>query len=385
MVYDSLVYSIPYVIVLLILFLLSIIELKRIKNFIPDKVLRSFSFLIVLVFLGLRGYVASDWVSYTQFYTDIPAIDSSSFLGYLALPTFEKGFVVFSSIIKIISDNYFVYSFINVLIDLILLNILLKRYCKSYYIFGLTVYFAFCSEYEINMLRNVKAIMLFLLSIKYIQNRSFLKFFLINLAGLLFHNSAIFFFPLYFFIHKNTKRVYIIFTFIGIIIYFFQIHYIGAIANILGGFLGGVFEEKNDVYLKSVESGVTLGVFYTLIPLFLVFRYYDKILQYKKENIIFINLLFLYCFATLYFSEILVFRQRFAALFSFSLCVILPLFYILNKNIVDRKIMSNLLIVVLISKMALTNTPILNKYDNLIFGIQSYEERFNIFQYYIRK
>ena len=385
MVYDSLVYSIPYVIILLILFSLSIIELKKIKNFIPNKVLRFFSFLIVLVFLGLRGYVASDWVSYTQFYSDIPAIYSPSFLDYLSLPTFEKGFVVFSSLIKTISDNYFVYSFINILIDLILLNILLNRYCKNYYIFALAVYFAFCSEYEINMLRNVKAIMIFLLSIRYIQNRSFLKFFLINLIGFLFHNSAIFFFPLYFFIHKNSKKVYIIFTIIGLVIYFFQIHYIGAVTNILGRALGGVFESKNDVYLKSVESGVTLGVLYTLIPLFLVFRYYDKILLYKKENIIFINLVFLYCFATLYFSEVLVFRQRFAALFSFSLSVILPLFYILNKNMANRKILLNVLAVVLVSKTALTNTPILNKYDNLIFGIQSYEERFNNFQYYIRK
>ena len=217
--------------------------------------------------------------------------------------------------------------------------------------------------------------MLFLISIKYIKSRNALAFFGINIVGLMFHNSAIFYFPLYFFIQKNIKKTYLIISIVGLVIYFFQIHYIGAITSVIGDTLGGMFKEKNDFYLKGEDSGVTLGIFYTIIPLFLAFKYYDKILAYRSENIIFINLLFLYCFSTLYLSEILVFRGRFAALFAFSLSVILPLFYLLQRNLFHRKVIVNLLLVVVVSKIALTNTPILNRYDNLIFGISSYDDR----------
>ncbi|MGB4448596.1 MAG: EpsG family protein [Cloacibacterium sp.] len=374
MIYSSLEYSIPYVIVLLLLFFCSILEQKNIKGFVSKKTLRNFSFLIVLIFFGLRGFVASDWISYFQFFSDVPPI-GNELLGYFKIVSFEPGFVIFSSIIKTFSDNYFFYQFINILVDLILLRILLKKYCTNYFIFGLAVYFAFCSEYEINMFRNVKAIMLFLISIKYIKSRNALAFFGINIAGLMFHNSAIFYFPLYFFIHKNIKKTYLIISIVGLVIYFFQIHYIGAITSVIGDTLGGMFKEKNDFYLKGEDSGVTLGIFYTIIPLFLAFKYYDKILAYRSENIIFINLLFLYCFSTLYLSEILVFRGRFAALFAFSLSVILPLFYLLQRNLFHRKVFVNLLLVVVVSKIALTNTPILNRYDNLIFGISSYDDR----------
>lgn len=382
MVYSSLEYSIPYVLVLLLLFLFSILEQKKITGFLSNKYLQIFSFLLVFFFLGFRGYVASDWIIYYQFYADVPPF-GKSLPGYLSVVSFEPGFVIFSSICKLFSTNYFFFQFVNIAVDLLLLQFLLRKYCKGYFVFGLTVYFAFCAEYEINMLRNVKSIMLFLISIQFIKNRNFIKFFLINLIGLMFHNTAIFYFPLYFFIHKNSRRTYFILTIIGLCIYFLQIKYIGFITNLLGETLGGLFKEKNDFYLKGENSGITFGIFYVLIPIYFTFKFYDRIIAENKINIIFINLLFLYCFSTLYFSEILVFRGRFAALFAFSLSVILPLFYLfVGKHTFYRKAISNILLLVLISKVALTNTPILNKYDNLFLGISSYNERMKVINAY---
>ncbi|MDR2283078.1 MAG: EpsG family protein [Sphingobacterium sp.] len=384
MIYTSLEYGVPYVVVLLILFLCSILEQKKIKGFNDHKKLKDFSFLLVLIFLGLRGFVASDWISYYQFFSDVPPI-LDNINSYLKIAGFEIGFVVLSSLIKTVYDNYFFYQFVNVLIDLLLLRILLNRYCRSYFVFGLAVYFAFCSEIEINMLRNVKAIMLFLISIQYIKQRNGLKFYAINILGLMFHYSAIFYFPLYFFIHKDLKKLYFVITVIGLLVYFSQIKYIGAITEVIGNALGGAFKAKNDVYLTSEESGITLGVLYTIIPLFLTFKYYDRIVSYSSNNLIFVNLLFFYCFSTLFFSEILVFRGRFSALFAFSLSVILPLFYLIQKSDIHRKIFVNILLIIMVSKIALTNTPILNRYDNLIFGVSSYSERMIIIDAYYRE
>lgn len=67
----------------------------------------------MIIFFGLRGYVASDWISYTQFYEDVPPIYNLFSSGYLKIVNFELGFVLFSSIIKTFSDNYIFYSFVN--------------------------------------------------------------------------------------------------------------------------------------------------------------------------------------------------------------------------------------------------------------------------------
>ncbi|MDR6923462.1 MULTISPECIES: EpsG family protein [Chryseobacterium] len=384
MKFSSIEYSIPYVFIFLILFACAILEQKNIDRIISRNKLRNFAFILVLLFFGLRGYVASDWISYTHLYRDIVPINQLSLKTFKTI-TYEPGFLVFTSLIKTFSDNYIFYSFVNSLVDLLLLRILIKRYCQGYFIFALTIYFVFCGEIEINMLRNIKAIFLFLLSIKYISERKILPFMLINLVGLSFHNSAIFYFPLYFFIHKNNQKVYFIFTIIGLIIYFFQIHYLNTITNAMAGFLGGMFAKKNDHYITSESSGITFGVLYILIPLYWVFKNYKKIININENNLIFVNLFFLYCFSTLYFSEVLVFRARFSALFSFSLCVLFPLMYLFNRIKINRILIVNFLLVVFVSKLVLTNTPILNKYDNVIFGITSFEERTKIIEFYYRK
>ena len=41
---------------------------------------------------------------------------------------------------------------------------------------------------------------------------------------------------------------------VGLVIYFFQIHYIGAITSVIGDTLGGMFKEKNDLSLFLLDK-----------------------------------------------------------------------------------------------------------------------------------
>lgn len=378
----SITYSIPYVIIFLILLYLSYLE-QRYNGNKTRKALRLITFFLLLCFFGLRGYVASDWYSYTFYFDYIKPITTIS-LKELLTTFYEPGFNLFTSIIKAISDNYFFYVFINSLIDLLLLNIVLKKYCSNYYVFAACIFFVFCGEFEINLLRNMKSILLFLLSIKYIENRKIWPFLLIMLCSLTFHLSAIFYIPFYFFGHRNNKKIFYVIISIGVIIYFFQIQYITPIAKFIGSLLGGDYFLKAEGYILTDKSGVTFGSLYVFIPLILVIFNYDRLYKENDYNVIFLNMFFMYCISTLYFSEVLVFRQRFTALFVFSLCVLLSQLWLYYKKSYSRTALLQLMFILLLSKALLTNTPIVNKYDNLLFGIENYESRVYTFTRFIK-
>ena len=162
----SFLYSIPYLTIAVLLLSLSNFEWKKQTK----KITITFVFIILLVFWGLRGHLYTDYISYYPFFQRIPDITKLNWR-YIVNNEFEAGFVIYSSIIKTICPNYYFWVFVNSLIDLLILTHFFKRYSNSTlwsYIFffgfmGLTI--------EINLLRNVKSIMLFLLSIPFLEKK----------------------------------------------------------------------------------------------------------------------------------------------------------------------------------------------------------------------
>ena len=161
------------------------------------------SFLFVIVcFFGLRGFVFTDWINYYYHYETIPN-DFKTFIGFINNPknSSEVGYYFFQFICKQISKNYFFLQFCSSVVDTLILvfffrdlnprNLFLCVFCIAPFK-GL--------EIEINLLRNSKAIFLFLYSLKYIygEKKSFVNYFFINLIGCTFHLSAILYLPLYF-------------------------------------------------------------------------------------------------------------------------------------------------------------------------------------------
>lgn len=366
-------YSVPYIIILLLFLILSFLDTKMFGS--NRFYVRFISVCLFFWFFAFRGFVGSDFTSYYLFYRDLPnigKIESSDFVNW----SFEPGFILFSSIIKLFSNNYHFFVFVNTIVDTLLLGVVLKRYCNEYFVYALAVFFVFGSEFEINLVRNIKAIMLFLISLNFLKERKIGLYFLVNFIGLTFHSTAIFFMPLYFFLHKSSKKIFFIVFFVGCVLYFFQIKYIGFIAGLFGETLGGVYLLKASFYLEGESSGITLAFLYILIPFILIYFNYNKLINKNNYNIIFVNMFLLYCVANLYFTEILVFRSRFGALFVLSLCVLLPqILSLYQGKAVKRYAVNFVFFILLFSKIVLTNTPLPNVYDNLTFGIMSYERR----------
>jgi hypothetical protein len=161
-------------------------------------------------------------------------------------------------------------------------------------------------------MRNSKAILLFLFSLRYIEKKQIIKYIIVNTLGVLLHATAIIVLPLYFILNKKISRKLVLFIFIaGNIIYLFQIHCFRPILEYLGQLLfGGKIKMLILGYLASDMSapyGITIGCLERTLSFCLIF-YISKRLTcsdpYNKVKNIFENSYYYYTFFFLFFQKL---------------------------------------------------------------------------------
>ena len=285
-----------------------------------------FSLLLLILFFGFRGYIGYDWYSYK------PNFDNLSFFPLNELiknRDFEIGFQLYTSFIKLIFNNYFVYNFINVLIDFIILFIVIKRYSK-YPLLSLLLFFGiYGTALEIDLIRNAKSIMLFLLSIEYIEKREPFKFFALNILGILFHFSSILYLPMYFILKIKWNKNFILLLFIlGNIYYLLNLRLMINFLKDLHLIYPGILGNKLSGYFSIIPSDFPLGFslyYFERIILFMLVWLVDDFFKSKKYGTIMSNSIYISIFFFLYFSEFSIVSMRFSLLFIFSYWLIFPM------------------------------------------------------------
>lgn len=386
-------YSIPYLIFLLYLFVLVYYDVLFLKKNINNLRIRIFTILGFLFFFGLRGFVFSDFVSYYKFFDNVPTIWNSS-LFYLFENNnnlnYEPGFVIYTYFVKSIIPNYFGWIFVSVLIDIILLDVIIRRYSK-FYVLAFILYFVFGGEaIEFNLMRNVKAILIFLYSLKYIEEHKPVKYFSLNLLALSFHTSAIVFFPLYYFLNKSIdkKVLWFIFSF-GVFFVILQIRYLEPIFVYIGNMIGGNVSLLVNIYFssefKNIGYGVNFGTFERIFTFFLIVFFYDKLKEKYRGSVLFLNMYVGFFIIYFYFSEISVILERFSYLFIASYWILYPNILSLVENKVKKYFLFFYCIVIAVLKTYTQNTSVIMKYDNVLWGISNYEIRKDIVFWYYGK
>ena len=367
-------YSLPYL--SLLIFFLGIAGMQ-LGLPLEEKSRRYINFVVIIVyilFFGFRGFIGWDWTNYYLFFKNL---DASNLKG------FELGFVYYTYLIKSLFHTYQVYILISTIIDVILLNIFFKRYLnEKYYALGLVVFICFSGFIlETDLMRNVKSILLFMISLKYIENKSFVKFLALNIVGVLFHWSSLVFLPLYFFFQKPISlKLFLIVFIVGNIIFMFNIPYIKPLILFVSKIFGGEIQVKianyfaNDLYSKSYA--LSIGYFFRQFITIFVLFYYERIIKHSKSSIIFINSFFILIVLYLYFAEVSIAVQRLSIMFSYSFFILIPVLLELIKPISTRYILMFILTTYILIKVNVLSDNILYKYDNSLFGeVQSYKDR----------
>ncbi len=387
-------YSIPYLILLLYYVTLMFVEFRSLKFEKDTTYIRWAAMAGFVFFFGLRGFVNTDWIIYYNMFNSLPTVWGGD-LGSVFTTDFteefvtdasidqagmELGFIFGTVLIKSIIPDYFAWVLINVVIDVLLLDIFFRRYSR-YYMLSFILFLIFGGlAIEFNLMRNIKAMMLFLLSIKYIQERRPIPYFLLNGVGLLFHSSAIFFLPLYLFLHREWPKwlIWSIFI-IGNILFLLQIPYLKPLILSVADFLGGRIAVKaklyfaSELYTKSV--GVGLGYLERVGTFLLAVLLLPKLKERNPANIMFVNAYILFFFVYFFFSEILIAIERMTLLFVFSYWILYAEILGLVEKTLNKLFVVSAIVAYSVMILIKTNSNIFSKYDNLLFGIESYDDR----------
>lgn len=365
----SYIYGIPYVLVVLVLLYFSYHEKRERTRKIAIYAMGG----ILILFFGLRGFVQTDWYLYYWLYYRVPSFLDS---GIYFERRIEPGFMFVTQIFKTITDDYHVWVLLNTIVDIVAFTFIFKRYSRSI-AWSWIMFICFSGIIlEFNLMRNVKAVILFLLALPYLEKRQFWKFLLIWIVAMLMHTSAIFYLPAYFVLTKNWGRVWPIVLFLSVnVIFFFKAY---PTTLILSNFYGmdSAFVGKALGYLANAEAeqGLTFGYFERLLMFILVYFLYAKLYQQRKSNRIFCNSFYIYYALWYVFSDVPVFVERMPVLFAFSYWIIIPNMMGLAKGQL-RRIVNVFAIAFAVMKVLILTDHILYDYDNQAWGIKSKEER----------
>lgn len=370
----------PYLILFIIIFSFSFISYGKKTEFSIS--LNFFSFLILFVFLGFRGFVSTDWFNYYPAYEraqewrlwDYP---------YLKSFNWEYGSVFFLVLMKKIGCDYFGYCLVSATIDLIVLNKFFSEYsenkCFSWVLFilfsGITI--------EFNLLRNSKAIDCFLISLKYI-NKNKIKYLLLNILGIFFHMTAIVF-VLFYFVYKTrfyrNKRLVLFLWLFGMFIYIVKIPFIETFVLTIADFLPGrlAYLAKRYTVLNTLLTsyGFGFGFIERTVTFLIVFNLQDKILK-KESNGIFVALIYVYFFCFLYLAEIFQLAVRITNITIMGYWILIP--YIV-KDLPQKKKLYFFVIFffyAIIKLYAIYANDVTMEYENWLFGkVKDYNERYS--------
>lgn len=347
------------------------------KNERKKHMLFVFSIILLIGFLGLRGFIGWDWWAYYPSYNNLPN-------GF----NYEIGYEIWSNIFYKIGLSYHHFTFINTVADILILAYVLKKYSK-YPIFSMFLFLAVQGlSFEVDLLRNAKAVLLFIISIQFIKERKLIPFLILNILGMTFHMSSIIYLPMYFILNRNYSRKIILpLIILGNIYYLFDTklftHILEYMSSVLPAAVGGKITSYLSIIPQNYKLPVGTLYFERLVTFIMVFFFLHKEKNHReKENpysLIMENSFYIFYLIFLFTSEFFIASTRIGILFIYANWF---LWGDIIENFRDTKIKAAVfLIAVLIGGNRIYNhfdfngNKILYRYENIITDHKSYEEK----------
>jgi len=166
---------------------------------------------------------------------------------------------------------------------------------------------------------------------------------------------------------------------VGNVLFLLQIKYLETSVIAISDLIGGRMGVKARLYFASdfysQSYGIGLGYIERVITFLVMVLSQRKLKEQNAYNQIFINCLILYFVVFFFFSEILVAVERLSLLFVFAYWILYPELLFSFKKPLYKWILLLLLFGYCTLKIIQANSNIFARYDNVLFGIESYEDR----------
>lgn len=217
--------------------------------------------------------------------------------GYRLYST-EWGFLFYNQLLGYITLNRYVFIFITTIIIYTLLFVSIKQYCRNY-TFAVIVFLGLWFFFTFTYLRQVMAVTIGWLAIKYVIDRKPIQFFLIVFIAFTFHNSAIVLAPLYFVPAKKFDPIFVFFVLVG------------ALAIGMGNLISGLVAES-EAFVDAaraeqnafiIEEGTFRAAYFIEAILFagLLLWKYDAFDDNSRKEIVLLNMALVFCAILLMF------------------------------------------------------------------------------------
>lgn len=351
-----------YLVIYFINFILSFLEIFTKTN---KKIIYYISFTIIIFFIPFSYFIGADWDNYYINYYHLPTLFKSG----LPMPKyidFEIGFQYYTIFLKTFF-SYDVYRIISNIIDLLIIYKISKNFTKYpatliFIYFGINLY-----SIEIEALRQAKSIILFLLSLKYLEEKKIIPYIILNIIGCFFHKASIIFIPIFLFdkFILKTKKIKIKeLCLLFILVFLFRDIIILLIIKIIN--INPIFQ-KYVVYLNDPKRSYSLfniirySIFF--MPLFLVIVKENELILEEKKYFLVRNLYIFFIIIVILGNRIR-FIERFNLYVSYFYCVIL--LYLLKISSLKKIIFILLTLLSLKQYTSFMQSPFTKDYRNII-------------------
>lgn len=278
--------------------------------------------LLFIFFFGFRGYVGYDYAPVYH-----PLFESVENLGDVLECEHEKGFVLLTWFVRQFTDDWNVYVLIMTILDALVLQWLFHRHSLSLAL-SYFVMFSVDLVFEVDLMRNVKAILIFLCAVDFILKRQLLLYVIAILFACTFHKTSILFLPMYFMLNcKFSARQYAILLLIMNAIYFLRIPLGGWVGSFFGLFAPAMTEAYLEGDFNAVARGITVGWFPKVLPFVFGLVCLERLRAAHGCFNVFFNLYAVYLIVCLGFSDTDEFMRRMSYLCEPAVWFVWPVMY----------------------------------------------------------
>lgn len=308
--------------------LLSWLQSSEFKdNFISRnlKILEFFIPIGLIIFIGLRYKIGTDWFEYHYFYNRVETLDivllrPQKAVEFYNEEFFEIGFKYLVSFIKTLGVSFQFFVFVISAFNVYSLFRFLKINNVGNKFMFFLMYYSFNLYTEFDIIRQALAFYVFLFALEY-ANKSLIKYMLICLIASSLHSSALIFIPMYFFLKMQLSKRLLFFTFFVYFFgYLFAVKCISTLLSLLSFVSENYLFEKIRIYLGLFDYSNKFGIFtiiYSLLIILLLLNF-DKLKKISRQERMIILIFLAYAFVSVFFSEIKVVEARFIFFFNFG-------------------------------------------------------------------
>ena len=386
------IYAIPYIAVFIAVLFLSLIEEYNSQCLTLRKDTKMLSVIIftlgLFVFLGLRGLIGMDWTVYKEWYDVIPEKFSiKDFVDIRKTLPMEAGWNYFTIICRYLKFDYVAFQMLNFVIDFVLLYLIAVRYQKDHILLFFAFFLALQGyTFSLIILRNSKAIYIFILSLKYIKEKKFFRYEILCIIAFFFHRSALICMPLYFILGRRYDRHLVIAFFIlGMTVFILQINWAQNFMSWLVKVLPDTpAKVKLTGYLQnsyySGKFGLTLGGLERFVTFILFYKFQNILIGEDDEYIVEWNCYLLFIYVMLYFNDFYIIIERIPNYFIFTYWIFYP--KLISRMDKPTKIIAYICFITYgILRVFVTTDERYYKYENILTGISTAEERLDKYGY----